>query len=159
MEYKTVRGVVITEKMLRHYEDISLGETKISEKLGLSRMGLWKIRKKMGVIRRHRCDKGILRKDPEEIRLARNKYHREYRKRMGNPGHAVIRVNEKCTKRSRHNATFVIGRILMEEEVVHHIDENVRNDSYNNLMVFANQRDHLAYHRGEDIKAVEAEIL
>jgi hypothetical protein len=73
---------------------------------------------------------------------------------MGIRGHAVIRVDGECVKRSRHNAVFVIGRHLLPGEVVHHVDGDVSNDSYDNLMVFGSQCDHLAYHRGESVNPV-----
>lgn len=40
-----------------------------------------------------------------------------------------------------------IGRELSEAEVVHHIDENKRNNRIENLMLFENQAKHLEYHR------------
>lgn len=40
-----------------------------------------------------------------------------------------------------------IGRSLKEEEVVHHIDENKTNNSLSNLIVFASNSDHVAFHR------------
>lgn len=39
-----------------------------------------------------------------------------------------------------------IGRKLTKEEVVHHLDFNKQNNSINNLMLFANQKDHASFH-------------
>lgn len=40
-----------------------------------------------------------------------------------------------------------IGRYLTEEEVVHHIDENKKNNSPDNLIVFATNADHTRFHK------------
>ena len=40
-----------------------------------------------------------------------------------------------------------IGRFLTEEEVVHHIDENRKNNSPDNLIVFKTQADHTRFHK------------
>ena len=39
-----------------------------------------------------------------------------------------------------------INRYLTKEEIVHHIDGNKENNSINNLMIFQNQKEHLAFH-------------
>lgn len=39
-----------------------------------------------------------------------------------------------------------IGRPLKEEEVVHHIDKNKTNNSLDNLLIFASNSDHSAFH-------------
>ena len=41
-----------------------------------------------------------------------------------------------------------IGRYLKDNEVVHHIDENKRNNNPNNLMVFKNNSYHTSFHDG-----------
>lgn len=41
-----------------------------------------------------------------------------------------------------------IGRLLTQEECVHHIDLNRSNNDPNNLMVFATRSDHAAFHKG-----------
>lgn len=43
-------------------------------------------------------------------------------------------------------AESVIGRPLMAGEVVHHIDGDKRNNNPENLMVFASQAEHAAWH-------------
>lgn len=46
----------------------------------------------------------------------------------------------------RNNAEKMLGRYLLEGEVVHHIDSDPTNNSLNNLMVFKTNRDHMLYH-------------
>lgn len=43
-----------------------------------------------------------------------------------------------------------IGRPLKDEEVVHHIDRNRANNSPDNLLIFASNSDHIAFHHGGD---------
>lgn len=45
-------------------------------------------------------------------------------------------------------AEDMISRRLQKGEVVHHIDHNRKNNSYENLMVFKSEADHAAYHMG-----------
>lgn len=49
-------------------------------------------------------------------------------------------------------AEELLGRKLIDGEVVHHKDENRLNNSLDNLMVFKSRADHSAYHKGCDIK-------
>ena len=152
-------GIEITGKMLNHWEDMGLSESDIALKLGLSRCGLYKIRKRMGCLVRFRSDRGVDRVSPEDRRIRRNEYMRKYYKDHSENRYANMRVGDKVVRRSRHNAFQVIGRVLLDDEVVHHIDGNKSNDTPDNLMVFANQYDHLAFHRGEGVDSVVAEII
>ena len=56
-------------------------------------------------------------------------------------------------RHSQRLARSVIKKIfnLQNSHVVHHRDKNTFNNSPSNLMVFANQSDHLKYHRGLNI--------
>ena len=49
-----------------------------------------------------------------------------------------------------------LGRFLLPEETVHHIDENKTNNSPDNLMVFYTKADHTSFHQhGCDMDTVE----
>lgn len=56
----------------------------------------------------------------------------------------------------RESILEMLGRDLIDGEVVHHIDENKSNNDPSNLMVFKSQADHVSYHR---LKANEREVL
>ena len=43
-----------------------------------------------------------------------------------------------------------LGRMLLDEEVVHHIDHNRENNDFNNLLVFASQEDHGRFHSTDE---------
>lgn len=45
-------------------------------------------------------------------------------------------------------AEKMLGRPMESGEVVHHIDHNRSNNTMSNLMVFASQKDHAAFHKG-----------
>ncbi|MBQ1361514.1 MAG: HNH endonuclease, partial [Oscillospiraceae bacterium] len=55
---------------------------------------------------------------------------------------------EKTYGRHTHRivAEQILGRALLPGEVVHHIDGNKRNNDPANLMVFASQSEHAAWH-------------
>lgn len=44
-----------------------------------------------------------------------------------------------------------IGRVLTSAECVHHIDHNPSNNVLSNLMLFANNADHLRYEHGKEV--------
>lgn len=58
---------------------------------------------------------------------------RSYRKLHGRHEHRAV-------------AEKMLGRSLRDGEVVHHMDGNKRNNSPDNLMVFASQKEHAEYH-------------
>ena len=158
--YTFRNGNEISREGLDILHKSGVSEDEIAERLGISRMGLWKVRKKLGWELVGRCDRGIPRKTAEEKRVNWNKYMKQYREKNGDKfRHANIRVDGKVVRRSRHNAAIILGRVLKDNEVVHHIDGDPMNDNYDNLMVFSSQGDHLAYHRGEDVQPVKTELV
>jgi hypothetical protein len=61
------------------------------------------------------------------------------------PSHPKARANG-CVLEHRVVAEQKIGRILKDEEVVHHIDSNRENNNEDNLIVFATLKDHSRFH-------------
>jgi len=64
---------------------------------------------------------------------------RTYAKKFGRHVHRMV-MEEK------------LGRALLPGEVVHHIDNNARNNHPDNLMVFKSQKEHLNWHRLHDAR-------
>lgn len=64
-------------------------------------------------------------------------------------GTGTGKTYEKTFSRHTHRivAEQMLGRPLKKGEVVHHEDENKRNNDPSNLIVFASQAEHAAYHQ------------
>ena len=63
---------------------------------------------------------------------------------------AIHNPNYNQNRQGQRNARNVVrelGHILLSEEVVHHEDGNTENNDPMNLKVFANQSDHMRWHR------------
>ena len=63
------------------------------------------------------------------------------------PQHPNSRANGVILEH-RYVAGQKLGRLLLPEEVVHHLDEDKFNNDPNNLIVFKTQADHTAFHQG-----------
>lgn len=64
--YTTRRGAEITCEELEALEDAGLSEEEIARVYGITRQGLWKIRKKLGFRVRFRSDRGKSRVDAKK---------------------------------------------------------------------------------------------
>lgn len=62
------------------------------------------------------------------------------------PSHPKARPNG-CVLEHRIVAEQLVGRVLRDEEVVHHIDEKKDNNTVENLIVFVSQDDHARFHQ------------
>lgn len=160
-DYKSSRREIKHADVLR-FERSRLSDSRIAEFYRLSRMGFCKIRKQMGWVREcgfDRSDKGVARKDADEKRENWNRYMRKYNRENG-IRHPSTRVGSKTVGTSRFVAEKqILGRYLLEGEVVHHRDGDTENNDPINLLVFKDQEDHLAYHRGDRDVGVVAEYL
>jgi len=63
-------------------------------------------------------------------------------------GYRLITVNGERVYEHRVVMTKKLGRKLLPEEVVHHLDGNSENNSPDNLRLFANQSEHMKHHGG-----------
>lgn len=63
-------------------------------------------------------------------------------------GKDKTKAYKKTNGRHTHRvvAEEILGRRLKKGEVVHHIDENIMNNSPENIIIFASQADHARHH-------------
>ena len=124
-------GYEVTSEMLDAAELNSLSEDEIADSFEISRMGLWKVRKRLGCPQKVRSDKGKNRVEPLPEILAkerRNKYMREWRarqpKRFSRDWWGIRSIFFEA-----------VGRHPRKGEVVHHVDGNPENNSHKNLVI------------------------
>jgi hypothetical protein len=144
--YKLRNGYEIRVEDLNDMELKGMSETQIAEFYEISRMNLYKIRRKMGWKQLSRSDKGVERKSKEEKRKNWNKYMREYQqvRRLGGDYKVVIYDGKRILEHRLVMMKF-LGRELRKGEVVHHKGD-IRDNRIENLRLFASQRQYMRYH-------------
>ncbi len=157
----------ISHELVLAYERDGLSDAQIAGRLGLSRQRFSKIRRQMYHTDRswarqfpgNRSDKGKVGcRVPVLQQLAnRAAYMKAYRR--ANPektGYLGTRINGyQSTQTHRLMAKITIGRDLLPGEVVHHKDQDLKNNQPENLLIFKSQADHLAHHRGEVVDYID----
>ncbi len=61
-------------------------------------------------------------------------------------GYWKISIKGKEMKYHRYVMENYLGRKLSEDEVIHHIDNDIHNNDISNLELFENKSEHLKYH-------------
>jgi len=150
--YTTKSGMVITVELLAGYG--SMSEEDISQLHGISRQTLYRIRKKLNCPKENRSDKGVPRVDPVAKRRRWNEYMRKYQQVLRDDGRVYrnIRLGKMTRQEHRVIVEEVLGRPLLADEVVHHIDGDVTNNNKENLLV-CDQNYHLNVLHGKDGQA------
>lgn len=145
----------ITEKFLQvaieSYQD---GEScaKLAKWGEVSRQGLWKAMKKAGVEKNRgssmtvcdTCGKEFEKFNCQlKLRIKNYCSPECYYKSIENPDYMPNRHGQRIAKKVVLECGYYIG----ENEVIHHIDGNNKNNDPKNLLVFKNQSDHMKHHR------------
>ena len=151
------------EKIKRMYTKGLVPMIKLAERYKVSRQGIYKILKRLGVATEksggvdivcYHCKKPT-KKYKSQMRLRSN--HKFCSKDCW---FAYVKsltgTDYKYDKQGMRMARKVVSRYhtLLPSEIVHHEDKNCKNNTLGNLRVFASQSDHIRYHRGFDIKPV-----
>jgi hypothetical protein len=161
MEVTMKKRVVVTGKdkvdIVRAYESELISMIDLAERYGITRQGIYKILKHAGIDTTKRklpvtctaCGQEVM---AHKARIRRQKWifcnHECYAAwlQAGNGFPYIQNRNGQLIARSVVSKYFV----LREGHVVHHENRNNLDNRLENLRVFANQGDHIRYHRGFD---------
>ncbi len=69
----------------------------------------------------------------------------EYQKKITDKGYVIIFINHKWMREHIYLVEQFIGRELNKGEVVHHINENIKDNRISNLMLFKSQKEHKSF--------------
>ncbi|MEM2946785.1 MAG: AsnC family protein [Candidatus Bathyarchaeia archaeon] len=150
---------ISADELVTLYTVHHLTMEQIGEICGVTRQAIWRRLKKMGVKAedgewvKFKCE--ICGKD---VKLRRCEFR--YRSpRFCSPDcyfKAIRNPNYKPWRQGGRIAREVVSKYFdiskYPNAVIHHKDGNNRNNSCSNLVVFASQADHMAYHRGRNVK-------
>lgn len=144
----------LTDCELKSLYESNIRVNDIAKLAGMTRQGVWKRLRKMGI---ETLGRGT-------ITVACAFCGREFERFRARASKTIdCYCNQECFFASRENPNYIPWRSgqrlaraiiaqhtrLTHENVVHHIDGNNRNNDLVNLMVFANQSDHMKYHHGK----------
>lgn len=125
---KLRNGKYVDCDLLDSYEDRGLSEQEIAGCLGISRMGLWKVRKRLGCFQKVRSDKGKERKSLVERVEGYRRYMREYR------GCNPEKFKRNYWKR-QDVCKEVLGRLPGRDVHVHHINGKPNDWNHGNMVI------------------------
>lgn len=145
-----------TQQVVGLYTVQHLTCEEIGRIFGTSKVAVWKTLRKAGVQR----EQGTWIEVPcawcgAELRRPRSKA-RKALKQYCNPECYYAALDNPDYRQNRQGqriARSIVAQYfkLEPDHVVHHVDGDNRNNDRANLMVFANQSDHMAHHRGRKI--------
>lgn len=141
---KLKNGKEVNRKLLACYEALGFKESEIAFILGITRMGLWKVRQRLNCPQLSRSDRGLYRNgDSREQRRAKQReYSKRYREE--HPGKA-----SRYAIQIRRIFVEAVGRYPRKNEVVHHVDGNLKNNSRNNLVICTHKYHMATFHTGD----------
>ena len=144
----------LTDYELKSLYESNVRINKIAEFAGMTRQGVWKRLKRLGLhVDRHGtvtvncafCGNEIKRFRTRASKLYANYCNPEcYYASRENPNYIPWRQGQRLAR------AIVAQHIrLTYEMIVHHKDTNNKNNDLSNLMVFANQADHMKFHHSK----------
>lgn len=160
-----MKNGVTTQDLVVLVNQIQLPMDEIETRTGLTRQGIWKRLKRAGVLVPRRAPGGA----PSKVTIRACAFCgasvKRYKKRMIRQNQLNVFCNESCYVASLEQHPYeewrqgtnlaraiVANHFPLERgQIVHHKDGDQRNNDLSNLMVFATQAQHMAFHRGRKI--------
>lgn len=144
----------LTDYELKSLYESHMKINKIAEIAGVTRQGVWKRLKKLGLhVDRHGTVTVSCAFCGHELKRFRTRASKLYSNYCNQECYFASRENPNYVpwRRGQHLARAIAAQHikLTHETVVHHKDTNNKNNDLSNLMVFANQGDHMKYHHGK----------
>lgn len=160
-----MKNGVSTQDLVVLVNQMQLPMEEIETRTGLTRQGIWKRLKKAGVHIPRKAPGGSILKVAIRPCAFCGAPVKRYKRRMIQHNQINAFCNESCYFASLEQHAYeewrqgtnlaraiVANHFPLERgQIVHHKDGNQRNNDLSNLMVFANQAAHVAFHRGRKI--------